>query len=983
MGLLLLMGDSQPNVRSLFGNNEPGLALDIGDRYGASEAKRTWRRNLLGYSNTPSNTGWLKFYATATENAGTSPFGGSDAFKIVEDSTTNFHYIQTPSITLESGRTYTYSVYAKAAERSVFYLDDAVSPFAGSVKAVYDLASGTVSSSQDCTPFIEDAGNGWYRCGWTATADTSGSARMQIVIGDNSYLGDGASGVLFYGSQLEAGSLTEYQPITDFSTEFKQAYPTHSLYQDSNGVTPAVYPNDPVGLVIDSGRGGLANLGPELVGNGTFDSDTTGWSAADANAAIEVASGRLKVTTISGSTGGRQAFSSVAGRFYRVTGEMEVESGTFGVRIDSPLGTVMYSSATHTSASGLVSFSFIVSAASTQFVVYLRASTAGVAYFDNISVREIPGVHGYQTSSGSRPLLCRTPFSGRRNLLVRSEELVEGVGWTAASTTTTVTQNAIANPLNGQVTADNVDITDVSASRFQQTSLPLLASTQYTISGYFKNNTMTTGQTFDFRLSNFLAGPNDCIAAARINLFDGSVTDVSSGSGISGTSVAMVALGDGWYRVSVTFTSGSGAATSSAGVQLIRSSNAANFYAFGFQYELGASATAYQKVVTTTDVTEAGKADCWGLLADGVDDWLATPSISFNTWTQDTRRNLLVDTESFGSSTWTKSGSSVTENSIAAPDGTTTADTLTEDSSAARHWMTVASSAVANQVATFSIYVKKKDRRYCFITLNNSGGVSRYSPIFDLDNGTVVAENVTGSPASNSASITSAGSGWYRLQATLSSGASGLSEIGFGLSDSATPSLVVSSPTYTGDGTSGIYIWGAQVEIASSATDYQRVGTDKMTVMAGVRKQQSALVGMIAELSASSSSNSGAFWLLDGNKSASAGDFISFRSNGTLYSGVVDSPVTSGSWAVVSGISTISADLAEIRLNGVSDEISSGDQGSGNYGNYPLYIGRRGGSTLPFSGILYTLIIRGAATPTGTIANFERNLLAKRAGVSF
>jgi len=33
MGLLLLMGDSQPNVRSLFSQNEPGLALDIGDSY--------------------------------------------------------------------------------------------------------------------------------------------------------------------------------------------------------------------------------------------------------------------------------------------------------------------------------------------------------------------------------------------------------------------------------------------------------------------------------------------------------------------------------------------------------------------------------------------------------------------------------------------------------------------------------------------------------------------------------------------------------------------------------------------------------------------------------------------------------------------------------------------------------------------------------------------------------------------------------------
>jgi hypothetical protein len=51
---------------------------------------------------------------------------------------------------------------------------------------------------------------------------------------------------------------------------------------------------------------------------------------------------------------------------------------------------------------------------------------------------------------------------------------------------------------------------------------------------------------------------------------------------------------------------------------------------------------------------------------------------------------------------------------------------------------------------------------------------------------------------------------------------------------------------------------------------------------------------------------------------------------------------------------------------------STADQGDGNFGNYPLYIGRRGGTTLPFNGHLYSLIVRGAATTATRIAQTER-----------
>jgi hypothetical protein len=62
----------------------------------------------------------------------------------------------------------------------------------------------------------------------------------------------------------------------------------------------------------------------------------------------------------------------------------------------------------------------------------------------------------------------------------------------------------------------------------------------------------------------------------------------------------------------------------------------------------------------------------------------------------------------------------------------------------------------------------------------------------------------------------------------------------------------------------------------------------------------------------------------------------------------------------------------KLRLNGSDIQTVTSDQGTGNYGNYPIYIGRRGGTTLPFNGRLYGLIVRGAASSDAQIVAAER-----------
>ena len=74
---------------------------------------------------------------------------------------------------------------------------------------------------------------------------------------------------------------------------------------------------------------------------------------------------------------------------------------------------------------------------------------------------------------------------------------------------------------------------------------------------------------------------------------------------------------------------------------------------------------------------------------------------------------------------------------------------------------------------------------------------------------------------------------------------------------------------------------------------------------------------------------------------------------------------------VVTGLGDISGDSAIIRVNGVVNNSSSADQGTGNYSNSVLNIGRRNNLSLPLNGRIYSLIVRGAASSATEITNTE------------
>jgi hypothetical protein len=398
------------------------------------------------------------------------------------------------------------------------------------------------------------------------------------------------------------------------------------------------------------------------------------------------------------------------------------------------------------------------------------------------------------------------------------------------------------------------------------------------------------------------------------------------------------------------------------------SGSAGNFSIWGAQLETGSTATAYQRVTDQYNVTEAGVSSVSYLFFDGVNDSLATPSINFPAATSDgqARRNLLTFPTAFDDAVWTKTGLlTVSANSFTAPDGTTTADTLTEDTSNGGHSVTqTLTKAASAQTYTASAFVRPNGRTVVRLRLNDSSNTNNATAEFTLTgSGTSASPTVAGTFTSASAAITSVGGGWYRLSVTATTG----TETGLGAVLFLTNG---SSASYLGDGTSGILVWGAQLETGTTASAFQNIGTDKMTVFAGVRKTGTA-DGMLTELSADAGTNAGAFYV--GGPLAAGAWRYAFISRGTAVSAasVTDAAYASPITNVLACLGDISGDRATVRINGTQVVQSTSDQGTGNFLAYPLYIGARNGSTLFFSGQLYSLIVRGAQSNTGQISSTE------------
>jgi hypothetical protein len=162
--------------------------------------------------------------------------------------------------------------------------------------------------------------------------------------------------------------------------------------------------------------------------------------------------------------------------------------------------------------------------------------------------------------------------------------------------------------------------------------------------------------------------------------------------------------------------------------------------------------------------------------------------------------NLIQYSEDFMQG-WTKSNSTVTSNQVISPDGTLNADKLVSSANTSIHYLSdLISGATIGLNYTFSIFAKASEEDVLAYRDSTYGTVS----LFDLSNGSVIEGS------NHNSSIIDFGNGWYKC---ITTSETAFSDIEIRLSPRDYTS-------YTGDGTSGLYIWGAQLELGNYATSY-------------------------------------------------------------------------------------------------------------------------------------------------------------------
>jgi hypothetical protein len=350
--------------------------------------------------------------------------------------------------------------------------------------------------------------------------------------------------------------------------------------------------------------------------------------------------------------------------------------------------------------------------------------------------------------------------------LVQQSNTFSNATWTKGSSIT------VTSGQTGYDGSSNAWLLSKGAIQYSAIGQSLANSGFATFSIYAKANTNTNICLFqgsspsnffqDFNLSNGTLGTN----AAGV------------------VSASITSVGNGWYFCVVTFNGNT--TTVDIFPDIIDGTSAGSVYIQNAQLNIGSTAKPYFPTTDRLNVPrltyQNGGGGCPSLLLEK----------------QST--NFLKYSEDFTQSNWNLDYATVTSNDATSPDGTQNADLFKEDSTNNFHRLYDGGITVtAGAVYTSSVYAKNgSGSRY--LQVNFGGGYGENNAVFDLINGTVISQS------SATGTIESVGNGWYRCIVTATNGAANTNlNVIYYLMNGA-------NTNYTGNGTSGVYLWGAQCE---------------------------------------------------------------------------------------------------------------------------------------------------------------------------
>ena len=396
--------------------------------------------------------------------------------------------------------------------------------------------------------------NGWIRRLRYFNKQKSDTKIKKLT--DTSFLLDKFKGAKAAHSLRSLRDGRDNSPVTRIRREYDSFEADYTANQVANGDLEKDFRSaDQTTLPLD-----VSCEATELVVNGAFDSNTTGWTAGG-GATLAVDNGRLKITNnATGNSYANQTLTTKVGSQYTVSLDyIDNTGGNALVWVGTSFGGNQLGTNTFTT-SGHYTLTFTATATTSYLRIGANEPTNGTIYFfDNVSVKEVnPIATGFSTrkinsSYTGKAMRCRnqgnvevevgfddnneislsSPVTNTsQNLLGFSEDFTQ---WTAENST--VATDSITDPNGGQ---NAYKLRATSSSQRQAIKLSVSKTGDLSASVFAKKGEYDVLQITDARNGSFFVN------------FDLTNGTVGSSSGVLGK---IESVGDDWFRCSSTFTS--------------------------------------------------------------------------------------------------------------------------------------------------------------------------------------------------------------------------------------------------------------------------------------------------------------------------------------------------------------------------------------------------------------------------------------------